>query len=566
MRRVLVAAALCSLLVAGVGTSTTSGAISNHPPATRPLPASDVPTLIVAEHQATDAGTVAGATSLSVTFVLRERHENALASLLAAGRTVTAAQWAWMYGPDPEAVALVEQNLRRAGMTPTWSPGDTLLTASGPASSVERTFHVQVHNFVLNGGTHFYGPTSRLTPPPAMAGEVLAVTGATDYRDTQLAATRSAFGLSPSEVADFYDVAPLRKAGLDGSGVTVMFPEWAMPANDVLAAFARKFGLPPFSVTVHHLLGPPQSSTSESAVEAALDLEIVHGLAPGAKELVYEIGDSNRLASAIQTMITQNPHAVLSSSIFNNGCEAEPGASPNAMALSSVDARAAAEGISMFWASGDTGAFGCLEDGNQATQNDISVLSGGNDSPYVTSVGGTSVFEAANGAYYKEAAWGDPLEQWGGGGGISTIFKQPSYQVTSGVAAGSLGGRGMPDVSASADPIVGGWDVFLPTAHGPRETAEGGTSAATPCWAAITALIDEDLTHLGLPAVGFANPALYYFSRHPAGLPATPFHPVTEGSNLRYLATAEWNPATGLGSPDAAHLADDFEWYDQVQH
>jgi kumamolisin len=186
------------------------------------------------------------------------------------------------------------------------------------------------------------------------------------------------------------------------------------------------------------------------------------------------------------------------------------------------------------------------------------------DSPYVTAVGGTTVYFAANGAYFKEAAWGEPLETWGSGGGVSTIFAQPSYQVAPGLGPKSLGGRGVPDVSANAD-ILTGWDIFFPGQNGAEEGPYGGTSAATPCWAAITALIDEDLAQQGLAKVGFANPALYDFARDPTGLPATAFHQVSEGSNFHFVATSGWNAATGLGSPDVAHLADDFEWYDRTQ-
>jgi kumamolisin len=178
-------------------------------------------------------------------------------------------------------------------------------------------------------------------------------------------------------------------------------------------------------------------------------------------------------------------------------------------------------------------------------------------------VGGTTVDLAADGKYFKEAAWGEPLETWGSGGGISTIFRQPAYQVAPGLGPNSLGGRGVPDVSANAD-ILSGWDIFYPGQNGSQEGSYGGTSAATPCWAAITALIDEDLAQQGLAKVGFANPALYDFSRDPTGLPATAFHHVTEGSNFHFVATPGWNAATGLGSPDVAHLADDFEWYDRT--
>jgi kumamolisin len=181
------------------------------------------------------------------------------------------------------------------------------------------------------------------------------------------------------------------------------------------------------------------------------------------------------------------------------------------------------------------------------------------NSPYITSVGGTIVFLSTTGAYYKEAAWGEPMEQWGGGGGFSAISARPSWQKGPGLAG--VNSRGIPDVSADAD-SNSGWAIFAPGPNGqPLEEPAGGTSASAPCWAAVTALIDEDLARRGLPSVGFADPALYYFASGPKGLPAPAFHDITEGTNLYYAAVPGWDAATGLGSPDVAHLADDFEWY-----
>jgi subtilase family serine protease len=373
-------------------------------------------------------------------------------------------------------------------------------------------------------------------------------------------------GVTPNQMTSFYDVTPLRAAGLDGTGMTVMFPEWAVPDASTLNAYAAKFHLPPFNVTVktNSSWGQPQSPTGAAAGEAALDLEIVHAMAPGAREIVYELGNASDLPEVIQTMVQQNPGAIISSSIDNGNCEAEQGGRDTAIAMNSVFSRAAASGTSIFWASGDRGAFSCLPNGDPSTAGTISVQANA-DSPYLTAVGGTTVFLASNGAYYKEAAWGEPLETWGSGGGISTVFQQPSYQVAPGLAPKSLGGRGVPDVSANGD-SESGWDVFDPSSGGPEEEQVGGTSAATPFWAAITALIDQDLAQQGLAKVGFANPALYYFSNDPSGLPAPAFHQITEGSNLHFVATAGWNAATGLGSPDVAHLADDFEWYDHSLH
>jgi kumamolisin len=373
-------------------------------------------------------------------------------------------------------------------------------------------------------------------------------------------------------MTNFYDLAPLRAAGLDGAGMTVMFVEAAPPPLSSLRAYAAKFHLPPFDITVHTdpaRWGSPDSPTgpyyADDAGEEALDLEIVHGLAPGAREVIYEFGDDSKIPEMIQAMVATNRGAILSSSYSMANCEESPGGRSDALALNAVFARAAAQGTTIFFASGDRGAYSCLPDGDPKTEGTLSV-DPDVDSPDITGVGGTAAFLATNGAYFKEAAWGEPLETWGSGGGISSIFKQPSYQVAPGLGAHSLGGRGVPDVACDADFAVSGWDVFEPPykgEHGPQEVADGGTSAAAPCWAAITALIDEDLTQQHLAKVGFANPALYDFSRDPSGLPAIPFHQVTEGTNLHFVATPGWNAATGLGTPDAAHLADDFEWYDR---
>jgi len=313
--------------------------------------------------------------------------------------------------------------------------------------------------------------------------------------------------------------------------------------------------------------GPPATASNplwaNFSGEADMDVEIVHGLAPAAREVVYVDGYANAVPQMVQTMVTQNPGAILSAS-YTMGCEAINEVKGTELAFNAVAMRAAAEGTSIFYATGDRGAFQCLNGGSASAAGLLSIDAGA-ASPYVTAVGGTSAFFSSKGNYYKEAVWGEPLETWGSGGGFSTAFKQPSYQVAPGLGRTTLSGRGVPDVACDADPDVSGWDIF--TLSSPRggveEGASGGTSAATPCWAAMTALIDEDLKEQALPEIGFANPALYDFSRDPVGMPATPFHIVTEGSNLHYLAAAGWTAASGLGTPDVAHLADDFEWYER---
>jgi kumamolisin len=84
----------------------------------------------------------------------------------------------------------------------------------------------------------------------------------------------------------------------------------------------------------------------------------------------------------------------------------------------------------------------------------------------------------------------------------------------------------------------------------------GGTSLATPEWAAMTALIDQYLGSKGDKPEGFANPLLYQLAR---GAPAyPPYHDVTAGSNDFYPAGPSYDMVTGLGTPNAWNLARDL--------
>jgi kumamolisin len=118
--------------------------------------------------------------------------------------------------------------------------------------------------------------------------------------------------------------------------------------------------------------------------------------------------------------------------------------------------------------------------------------------------------------------------------------------------------RQIPDVSANAG-VATGWATY--TAGSLGQT--GGTSAAAPFWAASTALIDEYARHRGVQHLGFVDPMLYAIASSPQ--PNSPFHDITVGSNRYYPATAGWDFATGLGSPNVYGLAQDIVRYLQ-QH
>ncbi|HEY6468306.1 MAG TPA: S53 family peptidase [Candidatus Dormibacteraeota bacterium] len=582
MGRLLVASLVCLLGLAACTSQTTlSRTQARQPPpssqsTTQTSPSSGLAPLEVAIRDSRDLGPILSAQPMSFDLTLADRDPNALQDALASGSAMTSAEFASRFGPDPARVAAALRALTAAGLTAHWTSGAVLLTVSGSADAVERFLRISIHRFVTPDGTAFYSSLTAPAIPAQLAGMVIAVTGLDNYvRDlTSAVPAADVDGVTPADMTNFYDITPLRKAGLDGTGQTVVFLEWGVPPTSVLNAFAKKFTpTVPFNVEIHQDAadwGAPLVSGdkqySDVAGEAALDLEIVHGIAPGAHEVVYEFSNGAAIPDVIKAIAAASPHVILSSSISEHECEHERGAAADGAAENQVDVAAAAQGMSIFWASGDRGAYMCLnnfpnQDANGNTE--ISVMPDAS-SVGVTAVGGTTAFLAEDGGYFQESAWGEPVEQWGSGGGMSTQLSRPTWQVAPGITA-SMTGRGVPDVAANAD-ILSGWDIIGPgqTAGQTEEGPVGGTSAAAPFWAAVAALIDENLSQKSLPPVGFANPALYLFAQSPPGLPAPAFHDITLGSNLHFAAGPGWDMATGLGTPDVGALTNDFEWYEKT--
>ncbi|MBJ7607982.1 MAG: S8 family serine peptidase [Candidatus Dormibacteraeota bacterium] len=537
-----------------------ASATSTNGPSPRPARVAEDPSrpsLAAAIRLGRDLGPIAADQTLTVSLGLQGRDQAALAALVARGGRVTPAQYAQRFGPAPTAVAAVVATLSAAGLHEQWQAGQPVLSVSGPAGAIERTFSVAVHNHIGPDGTRFHAPTHAPTVPASLAPEVTSVAGLQDYPTHRTQDLTNPSGFRPTDAADFYDVAPLQKAGLNGTGQTIYLVEIDEFGAPALQAYASKFNLPPFDVTVKRdptSWGDPGAEGNSSS-ETDLDLEIIHGIAPMAKLVVYYAsGKGDNVDKALRALVQDHPASIVTISLGQCEASVDPAVPPQDDAATTA---AAASGTTIFVSSGDRGAYECIPNGdnNTVSPNYISAL------PSVTSVGGTTVYMSATGGYGRESAWGEPAEQWGSGGGNSKFFKLPAWQTGPGVKNQfSDGSRQQPDVAANADSLSG-WDIFgsQPGAEG----TVGGTSAAAPFWAALTALVDQNLAQLKLPSVGFANPPLYAFAQNPSGLPANPFHDIVTGTNLLNPATPGWDYATGLGSPDAGALADDFEWYEK---
>jgi subtilase family serine protease len=337
---------------------------------------------------------------------------------------------------------------------------------------------------------------------------------------------------------------------------------------------------------------PPGSGSGESL----LDIEDVSGMAPGANIDVYQapnttIGGLDEYSAIINNDADQ----VVTSSW--GVCEqlaqtAEPGLQE---AENVLFQQAAAQGQTVLSAEGDTGSDSCNEyrySSPPSGQNVLSVLDPASQ-PYVVSVGGTTIDAATQPP--SEHVWNDGADWGAGGGGISESWAMPAWQQavtqgpantaavsaaetleseTAGAAApfgtptfcdGTLGlpantpCRETPDVSAQADEFTGAVTVYE---QGQWFTI-GGTSSATPIWAAMLALVNASpstgcSTELvnGVPDVGFASPILYGVAGNPAAYAAS-FNDITSGNNDLYglddgatfQASTGYDMASGLGSP-----------------
>ena len=348
-----------------------------------------------------------------------------------------------------------------------------------------------------------------------------------------------------------------------GQGETIVFFEVDGYSPKDLATYASHFGLPAFADPLPHV----GALDLKAGGESTMDLETAHAIAPDAK-LVYvnltAFGGGNasppsQFAQAFSTVAKRYPGAIWSISLGQ--CE-DLFSSTDLRAVNRVVTSAEAKGTTVFVASGDSGGLECLGAHQDIASIPAEGVSFPGDLPNVTSVGGTTLHVSSSGGYVGETSWSEPLLSQGSTGGQSMLFAKPSWQRGPGVISSYSDGatcaatsgtycREVPDVAADAAPTTG-----AAVRYHSRWLTSGGTSLATPEWAAFTALIDEYLHSMGIRSVGFSNPLLYKLA---SGSPSfAPLHEVTFGSNDFYPVTRGYNMVTGLGTPDVWNLARDL--------
>jgi subtilase family serine protease len=326
-------------------------------------------------------------------------------------------------------------------------------------------------------------------------------------RTVEPMATTSPTGLTPAQVKKAYDFPTSDEAGAGETvAVVVAFDHPTIEAD--LNVFSKKFGLPACTTKngcfkkVDHKGGKAYPPANKNwSMETALDVQWVHAIAPGAKILLVE-AKSDRLRDVLNAhdYATANARYVSNSwgldEFANQSIHAEHFRRP---------------GVSIFVASGDDGA-------SRGTSFPAT-------SPHVIAVGGTTLVNIAKAGFVERG--------WKGSGGGCSKFEtaHPAQSAFEGYGPMACAGkRAAPDVSLVADP-KSGVSVYNSYKTTKGWTVLGGTSAATPMWAARSAAsglaIDADLLY------GSASPIT--------------FRDVTDGTN-GLPALPGFDMVTGLGS------------------
>jgi uncharacterized protein (TIGR03437 family) len=492
-------------------------------------------------------------------------------------RWLTPDQYADRFGVSPEDIGQITQWLRGQGLTIAGvAQGRNWIAVDGSAAQIESAFGTEIHQYAVDGETHFANSTNP-SVPAAIGGLVLSIRGLNDFRmkpRIQQPKYTSTTGsgnhyLAPNDIAAIYDILPAYSAGIDGSGQKlVVAGQSEVPVSDI-QNYQSAFNLAP-NLPQMVLVGSNPGVVSGDREESDLDLELAGAVARGASIVfVY----SNDVLTSVQYAIDNRLAPVIS--VSYGSCEQETQQS-DVLAYQSWAQQGNAQGITWFDASGDNGAADCDDAQNPGLAVDTPA-----SIPEVTGVGGTSFAEVggitywnaandANGAsalsYIPETSWNtsaaDGLPS-ASGGGMSIYFSKPTWQVGPGVPGNNA--RNVPDISASASPDHDGYLVYTDADDTPQ--VYGGTSCPTPVMAGIAALLNQ---YLETGGVGNINPRLYSLAQSNP----TVFHDVTTGDNIvtsqttgcgrhgscptptpvGYNAGAGYDNVTGLGSVDAWKL------------
>jgi kumamolisin len=466
------------------------------------------------------------------------------------------------YGATQDDMDKVTSVLGRFGLTEVRSNALTRsIRMSGTVASMENAFGVKLFNYAHEDG-NYRGRVGNLQIPSELKGIVQGVFGLDNRRVArrrrQPIRDRSHARALTSVPASWYTPAKLAThynfPSGQGNGQAIGILEFGGGFFEQdLASFCKltKTAVP--TVKPVSTDGTSTSAKDGAEGEVMLDVEIAAGCCPQSTIVLYfadfsEQGWVTALDAVMQDK--ENDPGVVSVSWGY----AEDQDIWTAQAMTQVNEsmkEAAYLGVTVCIAAGDDGSSDAITDGHAHVDFPSS-------SPYVLSVGGTTITSTGD-VVWKE---GDGLRADNGGstgGGVSAVFARPDFQSSIAIQSvnpGSISGRCIPDVAANADWIA---SPYLLVVDG-KAQANGGTSAATPLWASLVTLINEQRGAGN--RIGYLSPVLY--QTHAGGnagntVGSQGCTDVVSGDNTTdaiggYSAGPGYDAVSGWGVPDGQKL------------
>lgn len=610
-----------------------------------------------------DAGPTAASNTITTSIILNVTDPRGLADYVQATLTpgdphfhqfLTVDQFRARYAPPDSEIRQFVNYLQSFGISVNKIYADNLdITVTGTAAQLNAAFSTQLHDYLKNG-QRFHRPSANFSLPGSFAGLVLAVPGldsqsgrfhpmnlrmlpavgvpgqpAGKYPPATWPQSGTATGIpgdyTVGDVANFYQVNPLYQAGIKGQGQTVGIMTLASFRRADVMAYWRDIGLQvkPGRITKVMVDGGTRVAAGVGDDETSLDVEQSGGLAPQADVRVYIAPNTNNgFIDLFYTAASDNVADTVSISwglpeefyfaAANGGVDF----TGQMLAIDQALMEAAAQGQSVFTASGDSGAYDVNRDLPVPDFNpQLSVDYPASD-PYITAAGGTTQkglqqYLLPDGSTFdinipQEQVWGwdyltglcaalgfDPvscgIEFGGGGGGVSSFWPLPYYQqFTSGItqtqpgqsltcntagACAALGltgtppqtlltlpagfaGRNLPDLSLNADPQTG--YVLVDCTDFP-EPANPGCAATFFGGTSFAAPQLNGITALVSQAaggrVGLLNPVIYTAQSVFGYGKYTPFNDITAGDNWFYNGIPGYDNGAGIGTLNATNLA-----------
>src|SRR5208283_254510 len=378
---------------------------------------------------------------------------------------LTPDQFGKQYGPaDADVQAVTDWLTRQGFQVANVAAGRTVIEFSGNVGQVRNAFHTQIHKYLVRGEEHFANASDPAIPEalaPVVKGVVALhnfpkhsyLRNAGLYRRTKATGELKplfSFGnplnyaMGPADFATIYNIpatVPAAGGTPAGTGQTIAIVGQSNINTDDIVAFRSMFGLPPYSSvctstlpptcqlsvivngTDPGILAPPAQGILTDESESDLDVEWSGAIAPNA-QILFVTSQSTQSnptqvsagidLSALYT-VDNNLAPVMSESYGE--CEAQLLTAGNAF-YNQLWEQAAAQGITVAIAAGDTGPAGCDPYANDPDPNAANQglnVSGTASTPYNVAVGGTdfdsslamsTFWSATNAANTEESALG----------------------------------------------------------------------------------------------------------------------------------------------------------------